>query len=96
MSSQEDVARELRKFAAEGKSPAQIIGWLQEALGESATVFSIMHHLFLAFKVPVSSLRDVEDWSGLGRGGKLSDDELNNLLGALLPRDVPPEGGAGC
>ena len=86
MSRPDDVVQRLRAQAAEGKSPAQILAWLYEELGEGVTMFSLMHHLFLAFKIPVSSLRDVENWSGFGRSGTLSDDELNNLLGPLIPR----------
>jgi hypothetical protein len=89
MSSQEDVVRQLQKLATEGESPARIVGWLHQELGENVTAFSLIHHLFLAFKVPLSSLREVEDWSGLGRGGKLSDHELNDLLRDLVPRDAP-------
>lgn len=86
MDRSEYVVQGLRARAAAGESPSRILGWLYGELGEGVTMFSLMRHLFLAFNIPLSNLRDVEDWSGFGRNGKLSDDDLNRLLGPLIPR----------
>lgn len=86
MSDTDDIVRELRVQAANGRTAVELATWLRERLGANATFFSFARCFFLAFHIPVEKLHRVDGWTGFGRGGPLSDDELEQLLGPLIPR----------
>jgi hypothetical protein len=83
------LVRELRLQAAGGRSAVEMAAWLHGRLGPQATYFRFAGVLFQAFKIPVEKLHFVATWSGLGRGGALTDEELERLLDPLVPRSAP-------
>ncbi len=84
----DDIVQRLRLKAAAGQDATSIVGWLFEELGKGATMFSVMHRMRLAFKIPIITLRDIEDWVGFGHGGHLSDDALNELINPFMRKDM--------
>lgn len=90
MSDPNEITRALQAQAAEGRSAVEIATWLRRRLGDDATFFQFLGALFAAFEVPVQTLRLTEGWTGLGRGGAMSDAQLEELLGPLVPRSQPP------
>jgi hypothetical protein len=89
MSDTDEIARELRFQAAHGKTAVEMATWLHERLGADAPYFKFARTLFLAFKIPVEKLHYLAAWTGFGRGGTLSDEELEQLLNPLVPRTAP-------
>jgi hypothetical protein len=91
MSDASEITHALQAQAAEGRSAVEIATWLRRRLGEDATFFQFVGALFVAFKIPVQTLRMAEGWTGFGRGsGSMSDAELEALLSPLIPRPEPP------
>lgn len=92
MSSIDPIVNELRAQAAQGRSAAEMAGWLRDELGPDATFFRFASCLFSAFDIPLAAIRRAEAWSGLGPCGGMSDEELNALLSPLVARSRPVGG----
>lgn len=86
MTRHRELVLELRRLAGTAVPASVVATWLCTELGDDLTAFLFMRYFFQAFEVPVGALRQAEDWVGFGKGGKLSDDELNALLPTLKPR----------
>ncbi|MBL1079594.1 hypothetical protein JK358_34840 [Nocardia sp. 2] len=81
----EAVVSELRTRAQRGDTPAEIATWLIQELG-SPTSFQIIIYWREAFDTSIPVLKNAYDWVGLGDGGTLSDDALNQMLSPLVVR----------
>lgn len=92
MSVPDSIVETLRDRAANGESAIVILRWLREVLGPKATFFQFSSKLFLAFDVSIVDLRRLEDWSGLGKDGSMSDEEVEGMLSPLTIRSQPVSG----
>ncbi|MEV6769201.1 hypothetical protein AB0N05_11300 [Nocardia sp. NPDC051030] len=81
----ETIVRELRSRAQRGDTPAEVATWLVRELGSVGNLsFQCISCMFLAFDTPtLRDLKQAHDWVGLGQGGTLTDDELNQMLTSL-------------
>jgi hypothetical protein len=86
MTRHQEMVLGLRRMAGSGQPASVLAAWLRTELGDDLTAFLFMRYFFQAFELPVGALRGAEEWVGFGRGGKLSDDELNLLLPSLKAR----------
>lgn len=86
MSDTERIVNRLRELAGENSSATEIAIWLRDELGPETTFFRFAGCLFQAFAIGVEKLRPLEQWTGFGPGGSLPNDELERLLGPLIPR----------
>ncbi|MBY8864006.1 hypothetical protein K7711_46615 [Nocardia sp. CA2R105] len=87
MYDRETIVGELRTRARHGDSPATVATWLVRELGAAdSRDFQIAAYMFHAFEISINAMKDAADWVGLGHGGTRTDDELNLLLGPLVPR----------
>ncbi|MFC9999711.1 hypothetical protein [Nocardia sp. NPDC127526] len=83
----ERIVGELRTRAQRGETPAEVGTWLVRELGAAQNrEFQLAGYMFHAFEISIKALKEASDWVGLGHGGTMTDDELNQLLGPLVPR----------
>lgn len=75
----EAIVNELRSRARRGDTSAEIATWLIQELGNT-TLFRVYVYWREAFDTPIRILKGASAWVGLGQGGTLSDDELNQML----------------
>jgi hypothetical protein len=80
----------LAEYARGPHSPVEVVGWihgeLEQILGERYSAYSISHCLFVSFDLDMATVRRALRWAGLGWGGNMSDEDLNELLGHLTLR----------
>ncbi|MFI7002039.1 hypothetical protein [Nocardia sp. NPDC050175] len=76
---------ELRARAQRGETPAEVGTWLVRELG-AVQEMQLVGYMFHAFEISLKALKDAHDWVGLGHGGAMTDDELNQLIGPLVSR----------
>lgn len=87
MHDREAIVQELRTRAERGETPADVGTWLVRELGVVQNrEFQLIGYMFHAFEISLKALEDAHDWVGLGHGGSMTDDELNQLVGPLVPR----------
>ncbi|MFI6448529.1 hypothetical protein [Kitasatospora sp. NPDC050543] len=82
----EIILARLKEKPEEGARPSEIAKWLLGEIGADFSDFLFMQYFFRAFEVSLINVRDLEQWVGLGRGGSLSDSDINNLFGSLRAR----------
>ena len=86
----ERLIHELRQYSYDGHSVVDVVRQLHLRLAEiqgvnvSPHTFSIC--LFKAFDIEFGDALDARHWATLGWGGDMSDEELEQLLGRLVPR----------
>ncbi|MEH0419481.1 hypothetical protein [Streptomyces sp. B21-083] len=83
------IAAGLRRLGEEGRPPSEAARWMMREMGDDFRVFPLMVQFFRAYHVSVRSLRELEVWEGLGTGGRLTDTELDAILGPLTVRETP-------
>lgn len=80
----------LAEYASGAQNPVDVVGWLhrelEQILGEKYSAYSIAHCLFVSFEIDMATVRRALRWVGLGWGGNMSDEDLNELLGSLTLR----------
>lgn len=87
MRDRESIVRELRTRAQRGDTPAAVATWLvRELRAVDSQDLQVAVYMWHAFEVSIKALKEAADWVGLGHGGTRTDDELNLLLGPLVPR----------
>lgn len=87
MRDRERIVGELRTRALRGETPAEVGTWLVRELGATQNrEFQLISYMFHAFEISIKALKEAYDWAGLGHGGTMTDEELNQLLGPLVPR----------
>ncbi|WP_306364825.1 hypothetical protein [Nocardia sp. CC227C] len=90
MRDSERIVGELRTRAQRGDTPAEVGTWLLEELGSIPNI-QLASYLFHAFEISLMSLKESSNWVGLGHGGTMTDGELNQLIGPLVPRSADRE-----
>ncbi|MFD3746420.1 hypothetical protein [Nocardia sp. NPDC058633] len=76
---------ELQARAQRGETPAEVGAWLVQELGAVQEI-QLVSYMFQAFEISLKALKGAYDWVGLGHGGAMTDDELNQLIGPLVVR----------
>ncbi|MFB8005101.1 hypothetical protein [Nocardia sp. NPDC056000] len=90
MHDRERIVGELRARAESGQSPAEVGTWLVGEVGSTPNI-QLATYLFHAFEISLKSLKESSIWVGLGRGGTMTDAELNQLFSPLVPRSADRE-----
>ncbi|MEV6072028.1 hypothetical protein AB0L82_36280 [Nocardia sp. NPDC052001] len=90
MRDRERIVSELRTRAQRGETPAEVGTWLVGQLGSERNI-QLATYLFHAYEISLKSLKESSNWVGLGHGGTMTDAELNQLLGPLIPRSADRE-----
>lgn len=76
----EECVGPVQAVAYRGGSVEDVLDAVVGCLGKDLTVFTFIAVLFEAFKVPVRTLREVEDWERIGGPGGRSTGEVTSML----------------
>ncbi len=74
------VAIGLRERAVRGDDTLDIALWVKEELGSGATFFAFVSCFFHGLSVPISAIRQLEGWRGVGGNRDVSDAEVRMSL----------------
>ncbi|GGQ94880.1 hypothetical protein GCM10010195_58370 [Kitasatospora griseola] len=88
--SHEAVIRDIRGFAASGHGPVDVVrrmlSGLTDPRGGMPSSYTCATCLYRAFEIEIEVAKRAQAWAGFGRGGSMTNEQLERLLGRLVPR----------
>lgn len=83
------LIRDIREYSQQAKSVAEVILELRlrvEEMQPPSVGYTLVSVLHRAFELDLGEAKMAAGWVGLGWGGPMSDDELERMIGRLVPR----------
>jgi hypothetical protein len=71
---------EVRRAADNIRTAPDLLRWFMDRLGPDFSDAYFVFTFVPAFGVPLTTIHVAHDWIGFGRGGHLSDEDLDGLL----------------